>query len=644
MIRKIARLGCVVLAGVAHAQEVPGNSAPMPVPASDTIPAASDTPYPGTLRVSVDATDVARGVFDVHETIPVAGGPVVLLYPEWLPGNHSPTGPVTSVAGLEITANGRPVAWTRDPVDVYAFHVDAPANARALELHFQYLSPTDPAQGRVEMTDTMLSLEWPQVSFYPAGTFVRQIPVAARATYPAGWSSASALPSHIAGASTVYQTTSYDVLADSPVIAGANFRSIVLSPKVTLDIVADNALELAATPEQIAAHARLAEQAQLLFGAQHYDKYHFLLSISDRLGTIGLEHHRSSEDGVTHGYFRKWADQVSTRNLLPHEFTHSWDGKFRRPYDLWTPDYREPMRGSLLWVYEGQTQFWGYVLQARSGLASKADTLDGLATIAATQSAEPGRNWRPLVDTTNDPVINQRRPHPWLSWERAENYYNEGLLLWLDADAVIRRETNGVKSMDDFARAFFGMRDGDYGEITYTRDDVIQTLNSVTRYDWKKFLADRLDVPTPKAPLDWLAASGYRLDFQKERTAWAKAREEGAPTKTVDLWFSLGLNANDKGKVTGVLWNGPAFGQAVTTGDEIVAVNGEEFSRDVLRDAVSAAEGAGPSVTLLLKRGKTFHIATIAYHGGLRYPTLVKTQSGETGLDRLLAPRKGPAS
>ena len=342
----------------------------------------------------------------------------------------------------------------RDTLDVYGFHVTVPEGVTAIDVDFQYLSPTAGNQGRVVATPDMASIEWIANSMYPAGYYVRNIPIQASVIVPTGWKVATALRPSAEGANRVdYPVTSYEILMDSPLIAGAHYRKIPLSPDVTLDVIADNERGARGNPEQIAIHRRLVEQAVKTFGAQHYDHYDFLLTISDNLGGEGLEHHRSSEDGAGLGYFTKWDERLRDRNLLPHEYTHSWNGKYRRGADLWTPDYRTQMEDSLLWVYEGQTQFWGYVLGARSGMLSKQDTLDAIAATAAAYSAgTPGRTWRALVDTTNDPIIAQRAPQPWRSWQRSEDYYSEGQLIWIDVDRMLREQSGGKKSIDDFAK------------------------------------------------------------------------------------------------------------------------------------------------------------------------------------------------
>lgn len=636
---RIVIAGALLASTAAVVAQVPaGNSTPQPAAIVDTIPAPVDQPYPGTIALKVDATDIGRRIFRVTQTIPVAkAGPTVLLYPAWLPGKHGPRGEIEKLAGLVFKADGKVIPWTRDTVDVFAFHLDVPQGTKTIEASFQFISATKPDQGRVVMTPDMLSLQPNSVSLYPAGYFTRQIPIQMTVTYPEGWTAAGAVPAKVNGSTYVYQTTDYDTLVDSPILAGRYGKTWPLSNRVKLAVYADTPGELAATPAQIDAHKRLVDQAVKTFGAQHYDNYTFLLSITDNLGSIGLEHHRSSENGVTPGYFTKWNDGPGRRNLLPHEFTHSWNGKFRRGADSWTPDFRMPTRNSLLWVYEGQTQFWGYVLQARSGLVSKQDTLDQLAAIAALYDSQPARQWRPLIDTTNDPVISARRPKGWSSWQRSEDYYNEGLLVWLEVDSMLRQLSGGKKSIDDFAKAFFGVRDGDWGVLTYTFDDVVATLDKIQPHDWRGLLTQRLTENAKGAPLSGFERNGYRLVYAAEPTASFRANEK--TRKHTDLTYSGGCVVGQGGDVTGVTWGSPAFDAGLTIGTTIVSVNGQSYSDDRLKAAITAAKDNQQPVQLWVKNGDTYRQVALDWRGGLRYPRLEKTGAGETGLDRLLAPR-----
>lgn len=635
-LRLAALLAAASLApGIAHA----ANSAPQPVAIVDTIPPARDVPYPGAMTLRVDATDLDRGVLTVRQTIPVAqAGRMTLLFPEWMPGGHSPRGQLKDLAGLTFSANGRPLRWTRDPVDVFAFHVDAPQGARNLDVALKVLTPTAGDQGRVVITQEMLNLQPESMSLYPAGYFVRRIPVTLSVTYPRGWGAATALrPTATKGDTVTYGEVSYETLVDSPIFAGKYFRRDDLGQGVVLNTVADDPKELVVAPDILRKHRSLVDQAVKLFGARHFDHYDFLHAITDRMSGIGLEHHRSSENQNDPGYFTDWQASLPDHNLLPHEFTHSWNGKFRRPADLWTPDYRTPMQGSLLWVYEGQTQFWGYVLEARSGLSSKQEVLDKLATIAASLDNRRGRDWRSVADTTNDPVIAQRRPKGWVSYQRSEDYYNEGLLIWTEADAIIRDGTRGARGMDDFARAFFGINDGDWGEVTYTRDDIVATLNAVYPYDWRSFLDQRVDGTSKNAPLGGFTRSGYTLTYTDTPTPALVAA--GKATKTTDLAYSLGLTLDKDGKITGVLWGGPAYDAGLTVGQTVLGAGGISYSEEAIKTAITAAKGGKAPVRLLVKAGERLREVPIKWNGGLRYPRFVKTGRGDGPLDRLLAPR-----
>ena len=634
-----ALLAGVLMSGPARAAVVQ----PMPTPLPEAIPQPRDVAYPAPLEVAVDATDLTHGIFSVREIVPLAGpGPVVLTYPRWLPGNHAPSGPIDKLAGLEITADGKPLEWTRDPVDVFAFHVTPPAGARALQIRFQFLSPVSTREGRVVMTPEMLNAQWNALALYPAGWFTRDIPVKASIRLPEGWKYATALETERESDGTVqFRQTTFETFVDSPLIAGRYYRQVDLDPggpaPVRLDVIADRPDELEMTPEQIAPHRELVRQAYRLFGSHHYDHYDFLLSLSDKMGGNGLEHHQSSEDGTSPKYFTDWDKAPAGRDLLAHEYTHSWDGKFRRPADLWTPTYNVPMRGSLLWVYEGQTQYWGYVLAARSGLLTQQQALDAIAATAAVYDARVGRSWRAMEDTTNDPIIAQRRPLSWLSWQRSEDYYSEGQLIWLDADTLIRQRSGGKRSLDDFARAFFGVNNGSFVPATYDFDEVVRTLNGVEPYDWASFLKTRLLGHGPGAPLDGITRGGYRLVFTPTPTEYFRAAE--GRRKVTDLTFSLGLSVNRDGQIGEVIWDGPAFRAGLTADTQIMAVNGLTYNADDLKDAVRLAKGGGAPIELLVKINDHFRTVRIDYHDGLRYPRLEKIVPGEAALDAILAPR-----
>ena len=623
-----------LLAGIATgAFGFAGSIAPADVPA----PRAQDY-TPGVLKISVDATDVAHRIFSVRESVPAVPGPLTLLYPQWIPGTHGPTGPIDKLAGVVITANGQALPWRRDPLDVFAFHIDVPQGAHEVQVAFQFLSPHDKNQGRVVMTPEMLDLQWNAVSLYPAGYYSNRIRAEASVTYPPGWESATALEVAASSGSTVtYKPIDYETLVDSPVYAGRYFKRIELDPGATvpvhLNIVADEPKYLEIAPQLLKAYRSLVQQMYRLYGARHFDHYEFLLALSNKLGGIGLEHHRSSENGVDADYFSKWGDGPARHDLLSHEFNHSWDGKYRRAADQDTPNFNVPLQGSLLWVYEGQTQFWGYVMAARSGLWSPEEARDMFAAVdAAFDEGRPGlATWRTVQDTTNDPALT-RRGGAFHSYQASFDYYPAGMLIWLDVDGKLRELSKEQRGIDDFCRSFFGMQDGKFDVNPYTFEDIVRTLNQIAPYDWAAYLRTRLDGHGPLTGA--IAAHGWKLVYtDKPSTAFHSS--QGA----TDLTYSLGALFGKDGEVTDVLWDGPAFKAGLAPGMKVIAVNGTEFSGDGIREAVAAAKGASAPLELLVKTFDEYRTLPVAYHDGLRYPHLVRTAARDS-LSELLAARK----
>jgi len=618
-------------------------SAPQPVAAVSNIPAARDVPFPGTIDLKIDATDVQRGVFRVTETVPVPAGTsdLILQLPLWIPGEHGPKGDMNLLADVHFQANGQELTWTRDPIETFAFHVAVPAGATPVTARFIHTSPLQKSEGRITMTPEMLSLQWDKRSFYPAGYFVRQIPFVPTITVPAGWQVFAALDGQQRTGDTVtWGKVDYEQLVDSPVLAGLYARQFDLGHNVKLDVTADEAKQLDLPPQGLARFKKLVDEAYAAHGAFHFDHYDFLVSLSDKLGGIGLEHQRSNESSLDPESFIKWKAKDWDRNVIAHEFNHSWDGKYRRPADLWTPDFRYPMQNSLLWVYEGQDQFWGHVLSARSGTQAKDIVLGEIANSAGFYSTEAGREWRSVEDTTHDPIFEYRRPQPFGDLSRNEDYYNEGMLVWLEVDQIIRQGTKGAKGIDDFAKAFFGVRPGDIGQLTYTFDDVVAALNGVYKYDWTAFLKDRFYRPNQPAPVKGVEMAGYRLVWKDKPNPYADARAKDG--KSTSLTYSIGFSVDGEGKVSGTLWNSPAFNAGIVTGAQVMAVNGRAFSGDVLMDAITAAKTSKEPIQLLVKRGDRFVTVPVDYHGGLRYPWIEPASKGEQPLDRLLAPRTGP--
>jgi predicted metalloprotease with PDZ domain len=490
----------------------------------------------------------------------------------------------------------------------------------------------------------MLMLDWNSVVLYPAGYFARQIPVSASLTLPGDWQQGSALQvKSTNGAQWTFNRESLETLIDSPVYAGRFTARLDLDPggavPVHLNLFADRPELLAVKPEQLAAHRSLVQQAYQLFGSHHYAHYDFLYSLSDQMQQNGTEHHQSSENGADPEVFTDWDKTPYGRDLLPHEFTHSWNGKFRRPADLWTPNYNVPMQDSLLWMYEGQTQYWGEVLAARSGLWTKQQALDALAVTAAYFDIEPGRRWRALRDTTNDEIINPRRPMSWRDWQRFEDYYSEGQLIWLEVDTLIRSRSQGKRSLDDFARTFFGIGDGSFATVTFGFADIVKALNALEPYDWAAFLRERVDGVARPAPLEGLRHGGYRLVYTDAPSEFSKASD--AQRKRVSLRFSIGVDIDDKdGSVLQVVWDSPAFKAKLTESAQILAVNGAAYSADVLKAAIRSAKDSTSPIELIVKTGDRFQVVSLDYHGGLRYPHLERDASAPALLDDILAPRK----
>ncbi|HXB62569.1 MAG TPA: hypothetical protein VNU94_06960, partial [Acidobacteriaceae bacterium] len=514
---------------------------------------------------------------------------------------------------------------------------------KELHVSFQYLQPVRAAEGRFSESDSLIDLEWNTVLLYPAGHFVRDIQITPTLKLPsADWHFATALDvARQDGAVVRFATTTLNTFIDSPLFAGLHYNRIDLSPDaddpVYLNLFGDTDAGIALTPEQIQIHKNLAAQAQKLYASHHYRHYDFLYLLSDKVGGVGTEHHESSEDGNPANYFTDWPGSVVYRDLLAHEYTHSWNGKFRRPADLWTPDFNVvPMQGSLLWVYEGMTQYWGFVLAARSGLRTPSDTRDLIANYAAGFEASPGRDWRPLEDTTTQPVISQRAPVSWVSWQRPEDYYTEGLLIWLDADTRIRELSGGKKSLDDFARLFFGKDNGSVITETYTFDDVVAALNAVQPYDWAGFLKTRIYDLAPNTPEDGFTRGGYKLTYTDTEPAWRAYFEKTAPS--ISFAYSLGFAVAPDGTIGNVWWDSLAYKAGIVPDMHLIAINDKAFSIAQLRQSLLDAEKSPDPIRLTVKRDDNVTVIPIDYHGGLRYPVLERVDGTPDRLDDILAP------
>lgn len=626
----------VALSGAAAAQVGIG---PQPAPPPPPIPAPRDASFDGTIALAVDATDTRQKVFRVHEVIPVqAPGDLILLYPEWETSSHAATASVSRLAGLMIHAVGQRIEWRRDPVDPHAFHIAVPVGAPRVELDFQYLSPASTRSGATVITPDLANVQWHSMLLYPAGWFARDLAIAATLTLPAGFRAATSLVvDHAAGGTIAFRPTNLEALVDSPVYAGRYVKQLELAsgPAVTLDLLADAPADLEIPAGELAKLRALVEQTRRLFRAQHYDRYHFLVSLSDRLPSGGgLEHLESSENNLPAGYFLDLAHQLPNRDLLAHEYVHSWNGRFRQPADLWTPNFNVPMRNSLLWVYEGLTEFWGRVLGARAGLRTQQDTLDQIALDAATAARRIGRSWKSLQDSTNDPLFVAGHPIDWRDWQRREDYYPEGVMLWLDIDGRIRQQTAGNKSLDDVARSLFGIHDASRVTVTYTFADICAALEQVAPDDWATLLRQRLDRHDDRGLLDGLTRGGYRLVYTDTPTeAFRQAEVDGG---AIDLSDSIGLAITPAGIVRSVAWNGPAFVSGITPGAHLVSVNGKPYDPELLKAAIQAS--ATTPLDVACEEPGRARTVRIDYRGSLRYPRLARIAGTPDRLGQLLAP------
>jgi predicted metalloprotease with PDZ domain len=584
------------------------------------------------VKLEVDLRDAPRRIYHSKMEFPVKPGPFTLVYPKWIPGEHSPNGPIVDVTGVHFRANGQEIPWRRDDVDLYAFHFDIPSGVNTLQATLDYLLPKeDGTAGSPSATAQVAVLPWNLVVLYPQGTKTDDVMFSASIRVPAGWKFATALTTERSDGPEAanFETISLTRLVDSPLFAGAFFKTYDLSPgqkpEHRLNIVADSAIATTVSAEQLTHFRQLIAETGALFGARHYRHYDFMLALTDHLPVNGLEHHESSDNRGPEKMLLDPDSLEGLMDLLPHEFFHSWNGKYRRPAGLATPNYQEPMRGDLLWVYEGLTQYYGVMLAARSGFWKPEQLREYLAaTFASLNDDRPGRTWRDLEDTAISVSILYGARPAGSSWRRPVDYYEESELIWLEADTIIRRQTKGQKSLDDFCRRFHGTEDGVINVVPYTLSDVVATMNSVAPYDWKKFFEDRIHSHEPGAPLGGLENSGWRLSYSDEMNEHQRAAEQ--TDGTVDLSFSLGFTAqaagDDANSIVDVIPGSPAAKAGIAPGMRLVAVNGRKWTPDWLRVAIRDAKNSKDLIRLLLENDEYYHTYEIDYHGGERYPHL----------------------
>lgn len=612
-----------------------------------TVIVVAQTQGPAPITIDVDATEAPRRILHAKLTIPVAKpGPFTLLYPKWIPGEHGPTGPITDLAGLKIMAGGTRIPWRRDDVEMYAFHVDVPQTVNSLEVSLDFLLPAgiEGFSSAASATANLLVLSWNQVLLYPEGYGSDDLAYFASLRLPSGWRFGTALPlaknSYGVSDRIQFQKVSLTTLVDSPVIAGSHFRTVKLTdstaPSFQIDMVSDSEAALQMSDDQIAEYRQLVMETNALFGAHHYEHYHFLYTLSDYVAHFGLEHHESSDDRVAERTLLDESLKRASADLLPHEFVHSWNGKYRRPAGLATPDYEKPMKGELLWVYEGLTQYLGSILSARSGLRSPEDYREHLAAVASYLDRYPGRTWRPLIDTTMAAQLLYNASSSWSAWRRGVDFYDEGELIWLEADTIIRQQTKGTRSLDDFCKRFHGPPNTAPQVKPYTFEDVINTMNEVAPYDWRNFFTTRLTSVEPHAPLGGVTNGGWRLIYNDVQSDYQKTME--AVNKNIDLSYSLGMRLNEDGTIVDVLPGTPAYLIGLGPGMKITAVNGRVFDLDRLREALREGKASSSPLELTVDNAELMKTYRIDYHGGERFPHLERDSSRPDLLQEIIKP------
>ena len=597
------------------------------------------------IQLKVDATDAPRRLFHVQMSLPAKPGPVTLLYPEWIPGEHGPTGPIANLVSLKIQATGKSIPWKRDSDNMYAFHLDVPAGASTIDVSFDFISPSELGgfSSGASATTELAVLNWNQLLLYPQGSQPDSFQFQATLTVPSNWKYGTALPiQRESGNQIQFQPASLTTMVDSPVSTGAHYRTFDLGADRGiphyLHVAADSDRAVEASAETIAHYKNLVQEAGALFGARHYRGYHFLYTLSDHVAHFGLEHHESSDDRYNERALIDPDLQRTAASLLPHEFVHSWNGKFRRPAGLMTNGhdggYDAPMQGDLLWAYEGLTEYLGEILTPRSGLWSPEDYREALASTAAELDNKFGRTWRPLEDTAVAAQLLYDAGGDYANLRRRVDYYPEGTLIWLEADVTIRRLSKGAKSLDDFCRAFHGGASGAIDTKSYKFDDVVASLNSVQPYDWAAFLNQRLHSTDARAPLGGITGSGWKLTYDDQRSDYWKAYEDDR--KVLDLTYSIGIQIKTEDATIGdVLYGGPAQKAGVSPSVKLIAVNGRQFNPTALREAVAK----GGAVDLLVKNGEFYQTFRVPYTGGEKYPHLTRDAATADLLTAIIAPK-----
>jgi predicted metalloprotease with PDZ domain len=585
------------------------------------------------IKLEIDATETRRNTIHVKETIPVKPGPLTLSYPKWIPGEHAPTGTLDNMVNLFIRANGNMIAWRRDDVEMFAFHCEVPAGVTELEVSFDDVEPP-----RTLMTPATGRLKWNRLLLYPLGAPSDRLTFSPSIKLPEGWKQATALPVKNETEETVeFKDVSLNRLVDSPVIIGVFFKRVPLATSPVLhevDIVSDTEDGLEASEETVTGWKNLVREANFLFGAHHYDSYRFLMTLSDIGSDEGLEHHESSEDGADEDALSNDDKLVELSDLLSHEFAHSWNGKHRRPAGLVTPNFETPMRGELLWVYEGLTQYLGFVLPARSKMWTPETFRETIAITFAEMNNQSGRNWRSVADTARAVRFTYSPPAEWANARRGSDYYDEGALIWMEADILIRGRSRGKLSLDDFCRKFYGGKNTGPAVRPYDLNEVIATLNSVLPYDWRGFFNRRVYADMPGVSPDGLTRAGWKLvynDTPNTRTAGDERIYE-----YYSFAYSLGFEADASGLIYDVNPLLSAAKAGLAPGMKIVSVEGEEFSVDILREAINAARMASKPIKVIAENAGERGNYSIEYHGGDLHPHLVRDATKPDLIEKII--------
>jgi predicted metalloprotease with PDZ domain len=598
-----------------------------------------------SVTIQVDASKPWLRLIHASLKMPVQPGPLTLLYPKWIPGDHQPVGPISDLAGLKISAGGKAIAWARDPIEMWAFRVDIPPGTASIDIEMDLIVAPEAVgpDSSTAATSEMMIFNWGSVLLYPKGGSTDAISYQATLTVPGGWRYGTALPvARESGQTIEFKPCSLTTLVDSPLIAGRHFQTVDLDPGGSVPefahVAGDSAAAVDVPKELESSWRRLVKEEEAVFGPGHFRSYHFLVSLSDHIQSYaGLEHHESSDNRFVERALLTEGARRYIGDVLPHEMAHSWNGKYRRPAGLATSDYSEPMQGDLLWVYEGLTDYYGRVLAARSGVRSAEDFRDELAMFADRYSNESGRAWRPLEDTAVAVQNTFFARSDYADFRRGADYYNESTLIWLEADVLIRKLSNGTKSLDDFCRLFASGPAGMPAVKAYNFEDVVSTLNSVQPYDWRGFLEARVQRINTRAPVGGIEQSGWRLTYTAAEPELTKFKE--SYVKENDFMASIGLAVKEDGTISDVRITSKAYAAGMAPSTKLIAVNGRQYTLDVFREALQAAKNRAEPIELLIKDGEYYTTHGVDYHAGERYPHLERESTEPDILSGIVKPR-----